>query len=272
MNEIHTQYVKLGVMILKKALDDICPTYEGEEEEEKKLKIAERIKFFSMSEVLLDKEWKELEKEAEAEVRNFKKERDTIFSKIAKTNNSAKVQVKVDSFEVKKQARVEYLTRKMDKTIETFTEALSDVEKGTKKHIQAEAKIKQLEAVVIGKIKKTELRYNTIIKNTLNSDNSERVAQRLEQSKAVWARKYNELRDKHLTKETIHNHRRMEFDQIRTAIDGFPREIEHIRHWCTLSQVAMKDCYTQAIKRAKMVERDYSNIEKALKEISAGGI
>jgi hypothetical protein len=106
----------------------------------------------------------------------------------------------------------------------------------------------------------------------MNSDNSERVAQRLEQSKAVWERKYNELKDKHLVKESVHNHKRMEYDQIRIAINSFSNEMEDISHWCTLSDVTLKECYTEAVKRAKMVNRDYSGIEKVLQEISTGVI
>src|SRR5688572_7787603 len=109
MNEIHTQYRKLGIMILAKALDDICPTFNGEAEEEKNLKIKERIEFFAKSEVELDKEWEELEREAQEELDNFKKEREAIFTKIAKTKNSDKIRQKIESFEHKKQVRVDYL-------------------------------------------------------------------------------------------------------------------------------------------------------------------
>lgn len=259
-------------MVLAKALDDICPTFHGEAEEEKRLKISERVQSFAKYEVELDKEWEELEKEAVQELDNFVKERDTIFSKIAKTNNSERVKAKIDGFESKKQARVEYLARKMDRDIEALKEKLVGLKKGTKKYAQIAGKIQQIEKTTASKIKKTELRYNTIIKNTMNSDNAERVAQRLEQSRAVWERKYRELKEKHLVKETIHNNKRMEFDQIRIAINSFSNEVEHIKHWCTLSDVTLKECYTEAIRRAKMVNRDYSGIEKVLGQISAGAI
>jgi ferredoxin len=270
MNEIHTQYRKLGIMVLAKALDDICPTFQGEAEEEKRLKIADRISSFAKSEVELDKEWDELEKEAKEELENFLKERDTIFSKISKTNNSEKIKSRIEGFESKKQARVEYLARKMERDVESLKAKLSQLKKGTKKYSQIASKVTQTEKATASKIKKTELRYNTIIKNTMNSDNSERVTQRLAQSRVVWDRKYRELMEKHLVKETIHNNKRMEHDQIRIAINSFSNEVEHIKHWCTLCDVTLKECYTEAIKRAKMVNRDYSGIEKVLQEISAG--
>jgi DNA repair exonuclease SbcCD ATPase subunit len=259
-------------MVLAKALDDICPTFQGEAEEEKKLKIADRISSFARSEVELDKEWEELEKEAVTELDNFIKERDTIFAKIAKTNNSDRVRAKITDFESKKKARVDYLARKMDRDVESLKEKLSGLKKGTKKYAQISGKITQLEKTTAAKIKKTELRYNTIIKNTMNSDNAERVLQRIEQSRAVWDRKYKELKERHLVKETIHNSRRMENDQIRIAINSFSNEVEYIKHWCTLSDVTLKECYTEAVRRAKMVKRNYSGIEKVLEQISAGDI
>lgn len=272
MNEIHTQYKKLGIMVIAKSLDDICPNYLGEAEEDKKLKIKERIAFFQTTEVELDKEWEELEKEAKTELEQFIKERDTIFSKIAKTNNSERIKQKIAGFETKKQARVDYLSRKAEREIESLREKLIGLKRNTKKYSQLTSKINQTQKLTANKIKKTELRYNTIIKNTMNSDNAERVAHRLEQSKAVWKRKYQELKDKHLVKETIHNNKRMEFDQIRIALSGFANEVQYFKEWCTLSEVSLKQCYTEAIKRATMIKGDTSQIEEVLKNITAGVI
>lgn len=259
-------------MVLSKALDDICPTFQGETEQEKQLKIKERIKFFKKSEAALDQEWEDLERDAIDELDNFIKERDTIFGKIAKTNNSAKVRQKIQGFEEKKQGRVDYLARKMDRDLALLKEKLSTAKKDSKKYIHLTGKMRLLQKTVESKIKKTELRYNTIIKNTMNSDNSERVAQRLIQSKAVWARKYQELMDKHLVKESIHNNKRMEFDQMRIAMRGFAEEVEHIKHWCTISDITLKACYTEAVKRATMIGMDTSKIEKVLENIVSGEI
>lgn len=259
-------------MVLAKALDDICPTFQGETQEDKELRINERINFFAKSEVDLDKEWEELEKEAQTELEQFIKERNAIFSKIQKTNNSEKITQKIESFERKKEDRVNYLARKLDRDVEALKEKLKEVKKDSKKYTQINTKIQELKKTIEAKIKKTELRYNTIIKNTMNSDNAERVDQRLEQSKSVWERKYNELRDKHLVKETIHNNKRMEFDQIRIAMRGFAEEVEHFKHWCILSDISLKECYTEAVKRGKMIRRDTSKIETVLKQILAGDI
>jgi hypothetical protein len=272
MNELQTKYRRAGIIVLAKALDDICPTFAGEADEDKRTRIAERIDFFKTSEVELDNEWEVLEKEAEAELKAFIKERDTIFTKIEKTNNSQRVQQKVLGFETKKQSKVEYLARKAEREIEECKVKLLEVKRRTKKHRQLSSKILQIQKSTASKIKKTELRYNTIIKNTMNSDNAERVAHRLEQSKAVWERKYKELRDKHLVKETIHNNKRMEYDQIRIALEGFTNEVKYIKRWCTLADVTLKECYTEAIKRAKMVDRDYSGIQGVLNQVIAGEI
>lgn len=270
MNEEFVQYRKLGITVLSKALDDICPTYQGETEEDKKLKIEERISFYKQNEIDLDKEWQELEKEATDELKSFIKERDTIFSKIAKTDNSSRIQTKIKGFEAKKTARVEYLTRKFEREDAALRKKLTEAKEGSKKYQQITTKLAELDKTTKDKIKKAELRYNTIIKNTINSDNSERVAARLQQSREVWERKYNELRDKHLTKETIHNNKRMELDQIRIAIRGFVEELDSFKHWCTLSDVTLKECYLEAIRRAKMVKRDTKELEGVLTKIING--
>lgn len=270
MNEEFMQYKKLGIIVLSKALDDICPTFQGEAEEDKELKIKERIKFFKQSEIELDREWEELEKEAKNELKDFLKERDTIFSKIAKTNNSERIKAKITAFEIKKQARVDYLSRKADRERAVLNKKLSEAKESSKKRTQILAKIKDLDKSTQDKIKKTEMRYNTIIKNTMNSDNSERVENRLQQSREVWERKYKELEEKHLVKESIHNNKRMEYDQIRIAMKGFVEEVDSFKHWCTLSDITLKECYTEAIKRAKMIKRDTSALEGVLTNIIAG--
>ncbi len=270
MNEEFVQYKKLGIIVLAKALDDICPTFNGEPEEERQLEIDRRINFFKTSEVELDNEWKELEKEATSELKDFIKERDSIFSKIVKTNNSERIKGKIAGFEAKKQARVEYLARKNEREVASLNQKLSEAKEGSKKHTQLMAKLKDLEKDMQSKIKKTEIRYNTIIKNTMNSDNSERVELRLQQSKEVWERKYKELEEKHMAKESIHNTKRMEFDQIRIAMKGFAEEVEYFKHWCTLADITLKECYQEAIKRAKMIGRSTKELEGVLQNIILG--
>ena len=270
MKEESIKYRRTAIIVLAKMLDDICPTYDLEEKQERKLRIKERVEFFKQSEKDLDAEWKVLEKEAFQELAAFKKDRDLIFSKLQKTNNSHKVKLKVNRFESKKKARVDYLVRKMDREIGLQTEKLSELISGSKKYLQIQEKSVGLEALYQDKIRKSESRYNTIIKNTINSDNSQRVARRLEHSGEVWKRKYQELKKKHQDKEDIFNNKSTELDQIRIALDGFAYEKEHIAHWCTLAGVTLRECYTEAIKRARMVNRNTSKLDAILKSLIEG--
>ena len=75
---------------------------------------------------------------------------------------------------------------------------------------------------------------------------------------------------KHSVKEEIFNNRSMELDQIRIAMDGLLHESDEIQHWCTLSGITLKECYTEAIKRATMVKRDTEKLKQVLKSIVAG--
>lgn len=272
MSEIDAQYRKTAIIVLAKALDDICPTFSLETKEERKLKVKERIEFFKESEVEIDNEWEVLEEEASRELSDFYKDREVIFSKILLTDNSDRVTKKVATFEEKKKQRVLYLNRKLERESASIQEKLKTIKNPSRKHAQLTQKIETITAEFEDKIRSSEQRFNTIIKNTLNSNNSDKVQERLSQSKKVWERKYEELKTKHETKEEIHHNKRREFDQIRVALEGFVDEIPDIVRWCTLAQVGLRDCYTEAIRRAIMVKRDYSGLVEVLDKIISGEI
>lgn len=265
MNE---QYRKLAITVLAKALDDICPKFLDDSPEEREQKIQERIKFFALTEPEIDTEWEQLEIEAEKELKEFIKERELLIKKIKETDNSKKVEKRANFFEKQKQKRIIALHKKLSDSISLTSDKLKETREGTKKHAQLSAKLQNLEASLDSKIRKTEARYNTIIKNTLNSENSAKIEYRIAQSKRVWEKKYEELRDKHRIKESIHENRRMELDQIRIALKGFEEELPYIEHWCLTAGVSLKRCYTEVINRAKLVKRDTKKLEKILKEVS----
>lgn len=272
MTEESFKHRKLAIMTLAKALDDICPTYDIETPETKKVKIKERIEFFAKSEQELDQEWELLKKTASEELQLFKAEREEVFAKIAATDNSERVKVKVLAFERKKQERVDYLVRKLERDVATIQMKMELFRPGTKKHAQLSNRVEVVHNQAMDKIRKTEHRYNTIIKNTMNSDNSERVAKRLELSKSVWTRKYNELIAKYEAQEEIFQNKSMIYDQIRIAIAGFEDHLDYFKHWCIMADVPVKICYEEAIRRAKKVDRDTSGMEEVLKRVLQEGV
>lgn len=252
--ELAYRYQKLSLTVLQKALDEICPKFEDEE------KVKERIELFEVYELELDEEWEELEREAERELELFYEERNLIFSKIERTKNSNKVQSKVDGFETKKQRRVEYLHRKRDQLLGSIP---LDDEK-------LEQKRERINNQYDEKIRKSEIRFNTIINNTLNTDNTENVARRLEQSKKVWDRKYEELKHSFELREIIHNNKRMEFDQIRLAVQGFEEEFERVALWCLMGGVTPLSCYVQVKERMEMIGLETLKIDTMISDIRAG--
>lgn len=247
--ELSYKYRKLGLTTLQKALDEICPKIEDKE------LIKERALMFNGFEEELDQEWEELEEEAAHELNLFKEERDLILSKIEKTRNTSRVQNKVDGFELKKQKRVEYLSKKKTEAIQS---ALTDLKRD------------KITKQFNDKIKRSETRYNTIINNTLNSDNSDSVSRRLEVSRKIWERKYKELKFKFELKEAIHNNKRMEYDQIRLAVLGFEEEFERIALWCVLSGVSTLDCYKEVKNRMNMIGLNTVVIDEIIEDIKIG--
>lgn len=259
-------------MVLAKALDDICPTFEIESAEDRKRLIQERIEAFEVYERELDEDWELLEKSAYDEIERFEQERDEIFDKIAKTDNAERVLRKVQSFEKKRAARVEYLHRRLERELASINGKIPLFKEGSKKQEQLYHRLDFLKEQYEDKIRRAEHRYNTIIKNTLNSENSERVKARLENSRQVWKRKFNELEERHRTQEDIFNNKSMVFDQIRIALKGFEEELDYFKHWCIIADVPLRLCYKEAIRRARMVKRDTSRLEEVLRKIIEEGI
>lgn len=272
MTEDFLKYRKLAIMVLAKALDDICPTFDIETQEDRKRLIQERIEFFEGTERDLDAEWEILERNAAEELARFEIEREEIFGKIAKTDNSERVAKKVEIFEKKKQQRVDYLVRKLERDVAVIQMRMELFKEGSRKYAQLAGRVESLHNSAMERIRRTEHRYNTIIKNTMNGDNSERVLKRLEMSKKVWERKYKELKSKHGTQEDVFNNKSMIYDQIRLSMRSFETELDYFKHWCIMADVPLRVCYQEAIRRAKKVKRDTSKLEEVLQIILKEGV
>lgn len=272
MTEEFLKYRKMAIMVLAKALDDICPTFDIETADDRKRLIDERIAFFARTEVELDAEWQILERNAAEELERFKIERDEIFSKIALTDNSARVAAKVAKFEEKKLARVEYLMRKLERDVAVLEMRMELFKQGSRKYAQLNARKESLHRNTMERIRRTEHRYNTIIKNTMNSDNSDRVANRLAMSRKVWERKFKELVAKHEAQEEVFSNKSMIYDQIRLSMAGFEQELDYFKHWCIIADVPLRLCYEEAIRRAKKVKRSTSKLEEVLSIILKEGV
>lgn len=254
--EENYKYQKLGLAVLSKALDDICPTFENEPSEIRENLIKERVIFYKQQERDLDKEWRYMEREATSEVKEFERDRDKIIKKLEKTVKTKRIQIKVKDLEHKKQQRLEYLQQKKLHEERNLTERLTKLNPTSKKYIQISKKLKNFSESMEDKIRKSEIRYNTIINNTLNSDNTEKVTKRLEHSKKVWDKKYEKLKAKYEDRENIYHNKRFELDQIRMSINGFVEEVDRIRHWCLISGVSVKACYNSVKQRILMVGRE----------------
>lgn len=264
------KHQKFGLIVLSKALDDICPRYSNEPPTLKKQLIDERIKLFRDNEKELDKEWINLETEASKAVRKFKKEKQAVLSQISLTLNTKRVAKRVKNFEEKKQNRLTYLNQKL--TIETkkLNGEMSVLLPISKRYAQKKKKLERITKNINDKIRKSELRFNTFISNALKSDNSSIVAQRIALHENAWEKKWKSLKSQYLFLEEAHNNKRFEDDQIRLAIQGFVEETERIQHWCLVSQVSLKDCYREARERLALVKRKIPDIEAAYEKIEQG--
>lgn len=269
--EENYKYRKLCLTVLSKTLDDICPKFDGETEKTKSQLIKERIKTFKNNERELDKEWQELEEEAELELRQFHANREKILKKIERTRKTEKIEAKVKELNHKKHIRVSYLIQKQKDMNEIFSSQLKELEKDSRAYKQLKRKISTYNNSIQDKIRKTEFRYNTIINNTLNSDNSEKVKERIEQSIRVWDRKFDKLKAKFIEREIIYENKRFELDQIRMAIEDFEEQLPRMMHWCLMAGVSLKDCYTSVVERMRMVERESEKINTILERIKLEG-
>jgi chromosome segregation ATPase len=259
---------KLSLTILSKALDDICPKFDREPPETKEQLIKERISFFKAQEKELDREWRELEREAQYELSQFKKDKQQVLKKLEKTRKTSRIKSKIKELEHKKTLRISYLQKKKQTAIKDLQKQLSALNSESKKYKQIN---KKLNTLVITKVEKSENRYNTIISNTKNSDNGNKVNERIEYSKVVWDRKFNKLKNKFTEREIIHENKRFEQDQIRMAIQDFEEQIELYKHWCIWAGVSLRTCYTSVKDRMNMLGRTSEKIDALLEKIKEEG-
>lgn len=269
--EENYKYRKLSLTILSKALDDICPTYDKEAQETKEQLIKERVAFFKHQERELDREWVDLEKEAQYELNQLRKDSKLVLKKIEKTRKTNRIKSKVKELKHKKNQRISYLKTKKIEVAEQLKAQLNSLESGSKKYNQAQNKLNNLLEAIDKKIIKSENRYKTIIENTLNSDNSSKVDERLEYSKQVWNRKYETLKARYLEKEDIYENKRYEQDQIRLAIQSFEEELGRIKDFCLLAGVSPTVCYTTVKERMAMIGRHSDKIEEILENLKKEG-
>ncbi len=269
--EENYKYRKLALTVLSKALDDICPTFEGEPIEIKDSLIQERIFQFKENEKALDAEWKTLEREALQEVAQLKKSAKAITRKLEKTSRTKRIKLKVAELQRKKQKRTYYLNKKLSLETAQLDKQIKSLNPTTKKFAQIQRKKQNLIKNLSEKILASEKKYDKIIQNTLNSNNSALVAERLKASAIVWDKRYKKLEKQFREKEIIFNNKSFELDQIRLSVRGFVEEAEKIKHWCILSGVSLLTCYTSVQERLALLGRNSLEINDLVEKIKVDG-
>lgn len=264
--EENYKYKNLSLTVIAKALDDICPKYENEPQNIRDSLIKERISFFAASEKALDKEWNTLNKEADKEVANLNKERTQVIKKLERTKKTARIKLKVKSLERNRDKRIKYLQNKLKNESLRLTQQLKTLNPTTKKYKQIKRKSDRFTVSINTKIETAKERYTKIINNTLASDNSANVDERIKQSKKVWDKKFKKLERQFHEKETIHNNKRIDDDQIRLAVQGFVEERDRINHWCLMIGINPRICYQEVQDRLKLLGRNSLEIDELVRE------
>ena len=262
--EENYKYRNASLTILAKALDDICPKFEGEPETVRNSLIKDRKKFFKQQEQLLDKEWGALDREATRELKKLNTERRAVISKIKGSKKTSKIKSKITSLELNMNNRLRYLNEKMDAEVKDLKEKALEFDESSKKYLQIQKKIDKTITSYQNKIESTKNRYKVIIDNVQSTDNSNKIEERIEHSKDVWKRKYLKLKDQFEEKESIHNTKRFEQDQVRLAVQGFVEEIPRIKHFCLMAGVPLRTCYQEVNKRLELLGRKPLDLDTLL--------
>ncbi len=269
--EENYKHRKLALVALSKALDDICPRFETEPEEIRQQLIKERINEFKVNEKELDAEWQRLEKEALRDVKKLKKNAQTITNKLEKTRKTKRIASKVKDLQHKKRKRLLYLQQKLSIEVKKLNQQLSNLNPSSKKHAQITRKLNNLQSSMKSKMEKSEKRYDIIIQNTLNSDNSKLVDARIKNSEEVWKKRAKRLEKQWRDKELIFENKSYDLDQIRLAIQGFVEETDRIKLLCEMAGVNLLVCYLSVRERLWMIGRNSLEINNLIEKIKATG-
>lgn len=263
--EAHYKHRTLALSILQKALDDICPKFDNEDLTVKSQLIRERRIFFNTHERLIDKEWKSLEKEAQADLKKLERERIQSLSKIEKTRKTRRIEIKLQQLVRNRNKRIKYLKDKLAKETKILSSQLKTLKKDDKKFSQIQSKLEKITESINNKIVSATERYEKIIANTKNSDNQASVEHRVTQAKKMWQKKKAKLARQYEEREVIHENKRFELDQVRVAVESFYLHKERILHWCLVAGIPPKVCYEEAKSRLSLLGKNSPEIENVLK-------
>jgi len=124
---------------------------------------------------------------------------------------------------------------------------------------------------MLTKIQKAEERFDTIINNTLESDNTKLVDARIKESEQVWNRRLKKLEKQFKEKVSILDNKSYDLDQIRLAVATFEEDTDKIKHWCLMAGVHVKDCYSEVQERLALLGRNSLKINELLRKIEVEG-
>ena len=276
---VSTNYRYLGISVLQRALDDICPIDHidpnlNEEKKQQLLKehlkkIKDRERKFSIQESELDLEWQKIQDDAEEEWSRFLKDRKAAFERIEKTRNAVKVKNKVEEYKGQEQLRISTILRELEEAKEAYKKK-SETRKRPYTERAIAAKYRSLENKANKKITNAKAHYANMISNKLASENTEKVERRLREAKETWENREKAIKDKYTFKVNTHNHKRLEQDQIRLAIDWFVDDVPKVLFWCNLAGTTLHECYRGVQRRLKLLGRESMEFNDVFERVRAG--
>jgi hypothetical protein len=274
---------RLAFEVLSRAFDDICPVEEpGEqlktpEEREAFMReqlevIKQRVQRYQIYETELDREWDFLEKQSQLEYEKFVAERDSTFERIRSTHNVTRIVVGVSRYESQKRSRINSIHSRINSERAIYLKRVEKIrERGdTVLQQDIDTKLREFDRILQHRVKATTERYDSFIRNLESTDNGITVQRRIENSKLVWKRREAELVEKWKVREANHNSKRMEFDQIRLAVDWFTYDVDKVAFWCDVAQIPLIQCYEGVKRRLDLIGRHVQEFEETLKQVKAG--
>jgi hypothetical protein len=260
--EYRIEYKTIGLHVLERMLDDICPKFDYEPEEIRQQLIKDRHTIFLQQETSLDKEWDGLEKEAALAVKNLTKEREQIIKRLTKSKNTAKLKLKVKLLKQTKSFKIRNLKQKVNLLVQEFKTELKSTPRNNKRYVQLQSKINTAIKNKNYQVESLTKRYDKAIDKILKVDNTEIVENKIKQSFLIWNKKYEKLKKHFEEKEMAFENKRHELDQIRFSVEGFVYEFESVDKWCNLVGIPVKICYQEAQERLRLLGRESEELNE----------
>jgi hypothetical protein len=282
-NHHDINYTQLGIEILSKALDDICPRfveYNSKFDKLTRLAAKEAERFcgkIHLGQVRyiknrFDSAWNQIESQYLQKRSALEQQFKSTIQKIKLADNTLEIDLKLDKAMQVWDNRKKSLERRIQARRRGFTVRV-DSQKGQKYTPEEVKDLKVgLENKIAREIREFEKKREVALEKIKQSYNFQRNLERLTEKQVVYETKLKNLEKSFARQVDIFNKQIADEDLFGAALDWFVNDIDKVNFWCTLVKVPLNVCYHGVKERLDLMKFESEKIDKILLKLKTGEI